>query len=138
MSVSFQVFSDMNLIHLRFEDQLTVDDTRAALARLQEHPDFHPWLNRVLDLRGVTSWERDYSRFMALEAENSARFTDQATPPILLCIADSPLSREIANFLRRSWENLEGLIFRMTSSEAEALSILGLQANKISGLTATP
>lgn len=128
----------MNLIHLRFEDQLTVDDTRAALARLQEHPDFHPWLNRVLDLRGVTSWERDYSRFMALEAENSARFTDQATPPILLCIADSPLSREIANFLRRSWENLDGLIFRMTSSEAEALSILGLQANKISGLTALP
>ena len=126
MPVTFTVLPAHNLVHVHCNGLVTVAETMTAFDTYSAHPDTHPGQSQLVDLTGVTDYERDFARIMSLQAHQVDVYLEAENPIFLIFVAPNELTLTMAMSSVRSWQNLPGVIPLVLSSLDEALAVLAL------------
>lgn len=133
MAVEFQIQSDHNLVFVSFRGHVTVSETMAAFDKYANHPDFRPGQTQLVDLSQVKSYERDFTKIMALQAHQTEAFLGSENRPYLMFIAPNKLTRGMAMAAVRSWQHLNAVVPLVVSSIAEAAEVLSFETASLGG-----
>ncbi|MBU2962184.1 hypothetical protein KO516_15460 [Citreicella sp. C3M06] len=134
MSIDFHILADRGLVYVRYEGFALIDDTMKAFGRYMQHPQARPGQKQFVDLSGVTGYERDFTRLMAIQARKADQFGSGGTQTLMVYYAPSRLGLELAQLVLRSWEGFDAVVALIQQSEQEALSLLGLPETCVADL----
>lgn len=137
MSISFHILPRDGLIYVRYSGHMRIAESREAFLNAVKDPGFRPGMKQLVDLSGVTGWERDFAGLMALQARKAEAFHTPDQPSMVVAIAPTALTREIANIVCRTWDGIDGIHYLVAENEAEAIAILGLREASIADLLRT-
>ncbi|WP_071675329.1 hypothetical protein [Nioella nitratireducens] len=137
MPVSFRIFPKRGLVLVRYWGRVTLEESARAFGCYASDPEFRPGQDQLVDLSGVTAFEKDYLRFMAMQAEKAEILLASGARTLLVFYAPSAVSREIAETTMRSWEPSDKLVPMMQEDEADALALLGQRETRIEDLLQT-
>lgn len=138
MPVNFEIFPRRGFVIARFSGHVLLADCLSSAQAYSEHPDFHPSQRQLVDFSSVTSYERDVVRMLEMMAKLPEHLVKPGFEPLVIHLAPHDLAMELANFTRRSVEGMESVNFRIVTSEAEALDILGQRERRLSDLYTDP
>ena len=125
MSVDVTILRQRGLVYIRYSGFAWLDDTIAALDAYAAHPDFRPGQKQLVDMSRVTGIERDYVKFMKLQARKAEVFLSAEAQTLLVCYAPNRMASAMAELMVRSWEPSGAVIPMIQPDEAAALHILG-------------
>lgn len=125
MAISVHILKQRGLVYVRYGGRIEVSETMAAFAEHLKHPDFRPGMKQLVDLADVTGWDNDFVGLMEMQAEKAQHLMDPRRELIFVYYAPTPVTRNLAQTIIRSWEGIDGAIVRVQETEADALSILG-------------
>ncbi|MFO7920820.1 hypothetical protein DZD18_00385 [Rhodobacteraceae bacterium W635] len=125
MPVDVTILRQRGLVYIRYSGFARLDDTIAALDAYGAHPDFRPGQKQLVDMSRVTGMERDYVKFMKIQARKAEIFLAAEVQTLLVCYAPNRLAVEMAEVMVRSWEPSGAVIPMIQPDEAAALHILG-------------
>lgn len=125
MSVSFHIFPDRGLVYVHYAGFARLDDTMAAFAAYAAHPDTRRGQKQLVDLSAVTGYEQDFTKLMHVQAQKAGVFTDDGIQTLMVYFAPTPLSRDLARLVLRSWEPFDSVIALIQEDEAQSLELLG-------------
>jgi hypothetical protein len=100
------------------------------------HPDSRPGQKHLVDLSGVTSFEKDFTRILELQALKTEHFVGQPVETLLAYYAPTTEAQQMAALVLRSWEGTDHIVARVLLTEAETLAVLGLAEATIDDLLA--
>lgn len=126
MAITFTLYPDRGLAHIRFSGHVTAQETLARTQDFAATPGVTPAMHQVIDFREVTSFERDYAQLMAMLARMPEHMIHPGHEPLYVYVAPNPIGQEMARFVMRSMEGVRGPLLRLTLSMPEALALLGL------------
>jgi hypothetical protein len=136
MPVAFTILPQLALIRVVFAGVVGLDETVEGAAACAAHPDFRTGFRHLIDLRGVTDFERDMVGYFAMQARVIEHFPvmgEGFQVFTMVVIAPPGAPRLMAERVRRSWEGLDGAILRIVEDEAAAMSVLGLPEAALAG-----
>ena len=125
MSIDVTILRARGLVYIRYSGFAWLDDTVSALDAYGNHPDFRPGHKQLVDMARVTGIERDYVKFMKLQAKKAEVFLSAEEQTLLVCYAPNRMATEMAELMVRSWERSGAVIPMIQPDEAAALHILG-------------
>lgn len=125
MAVKFRIFPDRGLVVVRFEGSILIEEAMAATQAYVAHADYAPGQKQLVDLSRATSYEKDYTRFMEMQAAKADRLACAGVQTLVVYIAPTPISQEICTMYLRSWDDVDAVVPMIQHSEAEALTLLG-------------
>jgi len=125
MPVIFRIFPDRGLVVVRYSGVAAIDDTMTATKAYTAHPDYAPGQKQLVDLTQVTGYEKDYVRFMMMQASKAGRFANAGVQSLVVYIAPTPISQEMSALFIRSWDDVDAVVPMIQHSESEALALLG-------------
>lgn len=125
MPVDVRIFRQRGLVYVRYSGFARLDDTIEALGAYAAHPDFRPGQKQLVDMGSVTGMERDYVKFMQMQARKADIFLAGEQQTLLVCYAPTRVAAEMAELMVRSWEPSGAVIPLIQADEAQALHILG-------------
>lgn len=126
MPQSVAIFPELSLAHLRYFGFLTMAEGVASWEAQVSHQDFEPTHRQLVDLRGIEDYERDYATFLELQAEHLALSRDLPVPRMVVIIAPSTVTKEIARLIMRSWDDVPHVVCTSCETLEQAAGILGL------------
>lgn len=138
MPVSFDIFPQRGLVIARFTGHVLLADCISSAKAYSEHPDFRPGQNQLVDFTGVTSYERDVVKMLEMMAKLPEHLLRPGFEPLIIHLAPHDIALQMANFTRRSTEEMDNMAFKIAATEAEALDILGQPERRLSDLYANP
>ncbi len=124
MAVTFRVFPARGVVFVRYSGFVGLAESAAAFDAYAMHPDFRPGQKQLVDLSGITGWERDYVTFLAMQAHKAGVLLADNVQTLMVFHAPTPVAREFAQTVLRSWEPSGAVIPMMQETEAEALRLL--------------
>lgn len=136
MSVTFRILANRGLVYIRYSGRMTVAESDRAVAVYLADRAYAPGQKQLLDLTGVTEWERDFPRLLALQARKAEAFYDPVAPVFVVAVAPTPLTQKVADFISRSWDGIDGITYRVAETEADALDLLGQPERAVGTLLA--
>lgn len=136
MPASYRLLPSRNLVLLSFSGVAGLDETLEGAQEIASRPAFRPHMRHLVDLRGVTAWERDFPGFMALQARLMDIFQWRPAEALVVAIAPHRPAKEMAGLVARSWEGLDGPLLRVVTDEEQALALLGLREKSLAELQA--
>lgn len=89
------------------------------------HPDYVAGQKQLVDLTHLTSFKKDYVRFMEMQAAKAERLAGAGVQSLAVYIAPTPVSQEIAAMFMKSWAEVESVVIVVQHTEAEALALVG-------------
>ncbi|MBB93908.1 MAG: hypothetical protein CML68_04790 [Rhodobacteraceae bacterium] len=125
MPVTFQILPHRGLVYVRYEGFLSLDETMAAFGAYLQHPDCRPGQKQLIDLAGVTDFERDFAKLFAVQARKLDVFARDGAETLIVYHAPSDLGLAMSKTILMSWEPFEGVVPRIQDTEADALALLG-------------
>ncbi|MAM61186.1 hypothetical protein [Maritimibacter sp. UBA3975] len=128
MPVQFRILPEINLTYVEYTGRMVVQESVDVFRAYLRHPDFRPGQKHLIDLSGVTDWERDYAEIMSMQAMTAEGLYDPAHPTVVVAVAPTKMTRTVANLVNRTWDRVNGVRFLAARSEEEALELLGLPA----------
>lgn len=137
MPVSFRILPEYFLVYVRYTGCLRIADSSRAFAACIALPAYRKGMRELIDLTEVTGWEPDYPGIMkhaALEAEFHA---GAQQPTMVVSLAPSAHTRSMARIITRAWERSGRVVPVTVETEAEALSVLGVDVPSIDALLQT-
>ena len=134
MPVSFHILPSRGVVLARFSGHILLEDCLASAKAYSEHPDARPTQHQLIDLGGVTSYERDFVQLMSTMAQLPDHLLQPGAEPMVVYLAPHPISQEIANTVLRSMAGIPGLVVRVAQDDAQALDILGLAERNLGEL----
>lgn len=134
MPVDVTIFRERGLVYVCYTGFARLDETIAALNAYAAHPDFRPGQKQLVDMRDVTGIERDYVKFMKVQARKADIFMGGDCQTLLVCYAPTKIASEMAELMVRSWEPSGAVIPMVQADEAQALHILGQPERSVSEL----
>lgn len=137
MALDFYIFPDRGLVVVRYHGYVTIDDTSAATKAYLAHPDYSAGQKQLVDMTQITSFEKDYVRFMNMQAAKTERLAGAGVQSLAVYIAPTPVSQDISAMFIRSWADIDQVIALVQHSEAEALKLLGQSESTIDEMLAT-
>lgn len=137
MAIDFRIFPDRGLVVVQYSGHATIDETLATTKAYLAHPDYCAGQKQPVDLTHIKSFEKDYVRFMNMQAAKAERLAGAGVQSIAVYIAPTPISRDVSAMFVRSWSDVEQVVPLVQHTEAEALSILGQPEESIEMLLAT-
>lgn len=138
MPVSFQIFPSRGVVLARFTGHILLEDCLSSAKAYSEHPDASPLQHQLIDLSGITSHERDFVKMMSTMAQLPDHLLRPGAEPMIVYIAPTRLSQEIAAMVLRSMAGVAGAVVRVAEDEAQALDILGLPERAVAALHSGP
>jgi len=132
---TFRILPERGLVYVQYTGFVRIDETRQLIATYLKHPDRHPGQKQLVDLSGVTGFEQDFVRLMALQAAKAAIFSpDARTQTLMVYFAPTEVSYAMARLILRSWNGVTHVIATAQRHEAEALDILGQPERRLEDL----
>lgn len=134
LPVEFHILTQHNLVYIRYDGYIRVDDSIRAFSEYTQHPDFCFGQHQLIDLSLVTNFERDFTKIITHQAQQVDVYIKAKNPPILAFLAPSKASYRMAKAAVRSWDQLDCVIPLVLSNENEALEVLGLADKNLTEL----
>ena len=125
MPLSFRILPERGLVVVRYSGFALIDDTVSATARYVVDPHYAPGQKQLVDMTALTGYEKDYVRFMEMQASKAERFSDAGVQTLVVYVAPTPVSQEVAGLFLRSWDDVPAVVPMIQRTEAEALTLLG-------------
>lgn len=126
MSVTFRILSHVNIVHVRYVGFAALADTITAAEACTTHPDFRPGLPHLFDLGGATGFEKDFPRFFEMQAKLAEAYLPHGVEQLIVFHAPQGAPREMAEMVRKTWEDVPQVVVRLTDRLHHALDILHL------------
>ena len=137
MPVEFEIFPKRGLVVVQFSGYATVNDTSSATAAYLAHPEYYAGQKQLVNMAAVTGFEKDYVRFMNLQARKTERLARCETQSLVVYIAPTAVSRQLSGLFVRSWIDIASVVPLIQDSESEALTLLGQPEETVDILMAT-
>ena len=137
MPVEFKIFPKRGLVVVRYSGFATVNDTLTATEAYVSHPDYVAGQKQLVNMTEVTGFEKDYVRFMDMQARKTERLVRSDLQSIVVYIATTAISRDLSALFVRSWIDIGSVVPLVQESEAEALALLGQPEETLEILLAT-
>lgn len=134
MSVSFRILPEHGLVYVRYEGTVQLEDSFAAFAEYARHPDRRPGQKHLVDMSGVTAFDRDFTALMKLQAHKADVFMQGDAQTMIVYYAPTRATYAMARQVIRSWEAISSVVVVVQQNEADALALLGLRDTSISSL----
>ena len=134
MPLTFQIFPQRGLVYIRYTGYLRLADTVQAFAEYARHPDCAPGQKQLVDLAGVTGYERDFTELMKVQAQKAETFTGGRSETLLVYYAPTEMTLELAHTIDKSWTDVPGVVISIQSTEDGALAILGQKEETLADL----
>ncbi|WP_299549214.1 hypothetical protein [uncultured Tateyamaria sp.] len=125
MPIQFRILPDRGLVVVRYTGHVAIDDTLDATRVYLADPDYAPGQKQLVDFSTITGYEKDYVRFMQMQANKAGRFANAGVQSLVVYIAPTPISRELSTLFIKSWDDVDAVVPMVQQSEAEALTLLG-------------
>ncbi len=125
MSVTFHILKSRGLVYVRYTGFARVEESLRAFGAYAQHPDCRPGQKQLVDLSGVTGFERNYAELFKLQALKAEVFNDGATQTLIAYYAPDPTVYAMARLIERSWEPFPSVVSLVQQDEADALALLG-------------
>jgi hypothetical protein len=137
MPVRFHIFPERGLVVVRYSGFATINDTMAATKAYLAHPDYSAGQKQLVDMTQITGYEKDYVRFMNMQAAKAGRLATAGVQSLVVYIANTPESLDVSAMFIRSWIDVDAVVPMLQHTEADALTILGQPEDTIDVLLET-
>jgi hypothetical protein len=137
MPVRFHIFPERGLVVVRYSGFATINDTMAATKAYLAHPDYSAGQKQLVDMTQITGYEKDYVRFMNMQAAKAGRLATAGVQSLVVYIANTPESLDVSTMFIRSWIDVDAVVPMLQHTEADALTILGQPEDTIDVLLET-
>ncbi|WP_299282201.1 hypothetical protein [uncultured Tateyamaria sp.] len=134
MPVSFRIFPRRGLVVVRYAGFATIDETVAASRAYVGDRHYAAGQKQLVDMTDITGFEKDYVRFMELQATKAERLAGAGVQSLVVYIAPTPISKEVSAMFMRSWADVDAVVPLVQDSEANALALLGQSETSIASL----
>lgn len=125
MPGQFSILPERGLIYVRCEGRFRLPEAEALMDEYYAHPDMRPDMKRLFDLSGLTGYDVDFQRMLAIHAEKTHVFTEKTADMMMVVFAPTTVSREFGQLLVAPWRGVSGMVATVQSDEAAVLAILG-------------
>lgn len=136
MPVTFRILPERGLVVVWYAGHATIDETWEATRAYISHPDYAIGQKQIIDLSRIESFERDYVRFMNMQATKAERLAAAPVQSLAVYVAPTAISREVSEMFVRSWEVVEAVVPLVQHNEADALALLGQPETSIEDMLA--
>lgn len=136
MPVNFHIFPDRNLVLARFTGHILLAECLSSAKAYSENPAASPQQNQLIDLSGVTSYERDLVQIMSLMARLPDHLLRPGFEPLIVYVAPHRAAQEIAGTVLKSMQGITGVVVRIFEEESQALEVLGQPERSLDALLA--
>jgi hypothetical protein len=126
MPINITIIEDKNLAHVRFEGHATATESSEAFEAYLKHPQSRPDQHNIVDLSRVTDFDPEYLKISEFHAQMDAGVALVRATPIYVHIANTPVSRRMAQLTVNALAVSPNIIVRVVDSEERALEVLGL------------
>ncbi|PRY75562.1 hypothetical protein [Marivita geojedonensis] len=126
MPVTAQIIPDHNLVYVRYTGAMLVSETAEALAEFAKHPLAGPGLRHLVDLTRLTDIDRDYAKFMELQATKLETMSGHGIETFMVYYATTPIGLQAANLGKNGWTPESGVVAIVLEDEEHALHALGV------------
>jgi hypothetical protein len=137
MPVHFHIFPERGLVVVRYSGFASINDTLAATKAYLAHPDYSAGQKQLVDMTQITGYEKDYVRFMNMQAAKAGRLATAGVQSLVVYIANTPESLDVSAMFIRSWIDVDAVVPMLQHTEADALTILGQPEDTIDVLLET-
>ncbi|WP_299149739.1 hypothetical protein [uncultured Tateyamaria sp.] len=134
MPVSFRILPERGLVVVRYAGFATIDETVAASHAYVGDRHYAAGQKQLVDMTHITGFEKDYVRFMELQATKAERLAGAGVQSLVVYVAPTPVSKEISAMFMRSWADVDAVVPLVQDSEANALALLGQSESTIASL----
>lgn len=134
MPVTFHVYRHRGFVLARFSGHILLEDCLASAQAYAQHPDANPHQNQLIDLSGMTSYERDFVKIISAMAKLPDHLLAPGAEPMIIYIAATPVAQEVVGFIIRSFDGTMPAIVRVTETEEQALEILGQAERRLADI----
>ena len=110
MPVEFKIFPNRGLVVVRYSGFATVNDTLTATEAYVSHPDYVAGQKQLVNMTEVTGFEKDYVRFMDMQARKTERLVRSDLQSIVVYIAPTAISRDLSALFVRSWIDIGSVV----------------------------
>lgn len=128
MPVTFRILPEHFLVYFRIEGWLDIAEGIRASDAYLARPDYRKGMRRLLDLSALTGWERDFAAIMKEQAQQVEIYDDRQRPALIVVLARTEEALSFAQAIKSPWENTQRAVAVIVETEAEALSVLGIDA----------
>ncbi|MEL6466732.1 MAG: hypothetical protein AAFQ58_17340 [Pseudomonadota bacterium] len=125
MPVRFRIIPERGLVVVRYSGFVAIDDTMDATRAYVSHPDYVNGQKQLVDFTQITDYERDYVRFMQMQASKAGRLAKAGVQSLVVYIAPTTIAQELSALFIKSWDQVDAVVPMVQHSEAEALTLLG-------------
>jgi hypothetical protein len=137
MPVEFVIFPERGLVVVRYSGYAAVEDTLNATKAYISHPEYSAGQKQLVDMSGITGFEKDHVQFMKMQAEKAERLANSGLQSLVVYIAPTAISQDLSAMFVRSWIDVDAVVPLIQHSEAEALALLGQPEKTLDMLLAT-
>ena len=137
MTVNFCILPERGLVVVRYSGYAAIEDTLDATKAYVTHSDYAAGQKQLVDMTQITGYEKDYVKFMNMQAAKAERFVSSYAQSLVVYIAPTPISQGISAMFIRSWANVDAVVPLVQHSESEALALLGQPEKSIDELLET-
>ena len=134
MPLDVRLVPHRNLLVATYLGFAGLQETITASEAISRQPGFHPRMRHLVDLSGLTGYERDFPGFFAMQARLNESFASVPSELVIAFVAPSRIAREMAQMARRGWDGLDLAIIRIFEDEEKALGFLGVPETRIAAL----
>lgn len=126
MPVGFEILCDLNLVYVRYEGAVTVEDVLKLHQDYQSHPDFAPHQRQLGDLSRVALVDLSMKPLLKLQEHMLAAQDPRAPRTMIVYYAPSGLSQSIAKDISQFWDPFPTITVVTTTSVESAQIALGV------------
>lgn len=131
MPTTYDIILPRGMVLIRHSGHITVAESETAFRAFQQDPHQRPGQPHLVDCQQVVSYERDFAKFMALQAEIVGQFGVGGPEMLLVLLGPPGVPHELATLIRNTWDRTPSVVPRVVSTEAEAMDVLGLTERRI-------
>jgi hypothetical protein len=129
--ISVQIIPEHNLVYVRYTGEMRVTETAEALTEFAKHPLAGPGLRHLVDLTRITDIDRDYAKFMEIQAKKVETMAGHGIETFMVYYANTPVGLHAANLGKNGWTPESGVVAIVLEDEDHALHALGLPYDSI-------
>jgi hypothetical protein len=136
MPASFRILPDFSLVLTRYNGDLRLDEAEACLSAFLKDAAYRPGMAHLVDMSGITGFDKDLTRMMQLQARKAEAFLTADNPTVIVYYAPTSTSQRLARRILRSWDGLNVAVLRVAAEEMQVRDILGLRPTELAELIA--
>ena len=137
MPVEFKILPERGLVVVRYSGHAAVEDTLIATKAYISHPEYSAGQKQLVDMSGITSFERNHVQFMKMQAEKAERLANSGLQSLVVYFAPTAVGQDLSAMFIRSWRDVDAVVPLVQHSEADALALLGQQEETLDILLGT-